>query len=117
PRYGLAPAMVPGAPAAWVELNRRFGRLPLAQVLAPAVEYAERGYPVSPTLGRNWEAAYENYRRNLAGEEFRPWFDTFAPAGRAPAIGEIWRSPGHARTLRLIAETAGEAFYRGELAE
>jgi len=117
PRLGVAPAMVPGAPAAWVELNRRFGRLPLSTVLAPAVDYAERGYPVSPTLGRNWQIAFENYRKNLTGEEFRPWFDTFAPAGRPPAIGEVWRSPGHARTLRLIGETAGEAFYRGELAE
>lgn len=117
PRHGLAPAMVPGAPAAWVELNRRFGRLPLSQVLAPAAEYAERGYPVSPTLGRYWQAAFESYRRQLTGEVFRPWFDTFAPEGRAPAIGEIWRSPDHARTLRLIGETAGEAFYRGELAE
>lgn len=117
PRHGLTPAMVPGAPAAWVELNRRFGRLPLQQVLAPAAEYAERGYPISPTLGRNWQAAFESYRRNLTGEEFRGWFDTFAPGGRAPAVGEVWRSPGHARTLRLIGETAGEAFYRGELAE
>nr|PZN74216.1 MAG: gamma-glutamyltransferase [Bacillota bacterium] len=117
PRHGLAPAMVPGAPAAWVELNRRFGRLPLEQVLAPAIEYAERGYPVSPTLGRYWQAAFDRYRRELTGEEFRAWFDTFAPEGRAPAIGEIWRSPAHARTLRLIAETAGEAFYRGEIAE
>ncbi|MEW8977204.1 MAG: gamma-glutamyltransferase family protein [Symbiobacterium sp.] len=117
PRHGFIPAMVPGAPAAWVELNRRFGRLPLAQVLAPAVEYAERGYPISPTLGRSWQDAFTAYRKSLDGEVFRPWFETFAPGGRAPAIGEIWRSPAHARTLRLIAETSGEAFYRGELAE
>jgi len=117
PQHGFIPAMVPGAPAAWVELNRRFGRLPLTRVLAPAVDYAERGYPVSPTLGRYWQSAFAAYRKSLGGEVFRPWFDTFAPLGRAPAIGEVWRSPAHARTLRLIAETAGEAFYRGELAE
>ncbi|WP_374712525.1 gamma-glutamyltransferase family protein [Symbiobacterium terraclitae] len=117
PRHGFIPAMVPGAPAAWVELNRRFGRLPLTRVLAPAAEYAERGYPVSPTLGRYWQSAFASYRKSLDGEAFRPWFDTFAPQGRAPAIGEVWRSPAHARTLRMIAETAGEAFYRGELAE
>lgn len=57
PRTGFAPVTVPGAPAAWVQLNQRFGRLPLLQVLAPAIEYAAEGFPVSPTVARLWQAA------------------------------------------------------------
>jgi len=117
PRYGFVPVNVPGAPAAWAALAERFGRLPLSQVFAPAVEYAEQGYPVSSILSRQWNRAWEIYKQNLKGEEFRAWFSTFAPGGRAPRAGELVRLPDHARTLRLIAETNGEAFYRGELAE
>lgn len=117
PKYGFAPVMVPGVPAAWAEMNQRFGRLPLTQVLAPAIAYAERGFPLTPTLGRYWARAVNIFKENLKGEEFRHWFETFTPDGRTPAIGEIWRSPDHAETLQLIAETKAEAFYRGELAE
>lgn len=117
PRYGFVPVTVPGAPSAWAELSNRFGRLPLTEVLRPAITYAEEGYPLSPTLGYNWQRAFAQYQQDLHGEEFRHWFETFAPQDRAPAIGEIWRSPDHARTLRRIAETKAEAFYRGELAE
>lgn len=117
PKFGFTPVTVPGAPGAWAELSARFGRQPLTEVLAPAVQYAEQGYPLSPTLGTFWKRAADNYKQALSGPEFQHWFDTFTPGGDAPAIGEIWRSPGHANTLRLIAETKGEAFYRGELAE
>ncbi len=117
PRFGWLPVTLPGAPAAWAELSRRFGRLPLTTVLEPAITYAQEGYPLTPVLGRAWEVAFRRYRQVLKGEEFKPWFDTFAPAGRPPRIGEVWRSPDHARTLRLIAETNAAAFYQGELAE
>jgi gamma-glutamyltranspeptidase / glutathione hydrolase len=117
PKYGFIPVTVPGAPSAWAELSARFGKLPLTEVLAPAIAYAEQGYPLTPTLGYYWKNAFNIYSKNLSGEEFKHWFDTFAPEGRAPEVGEMWRSEDHARTLRLIAETKGEAFYRGELAE
>ncbi|HWI64565.1 MAG TPA: gamma-glutamyltransferase family protein [Symbiobacteriaceae bacterium] len=117
PKYGFIPVTVPGAPAAWAELNAKFGRLPLTEVLRPAIEYAEQGYALSPTTGYYWQRAYEIYSAALKGEEFRSWFETFAPTGRCPQIGEIWRSPDHARTLQAIAETKAEAFYRGALAE
>lgn len=117
PKYGFIPVTVPGAPGAWAELNRKFGRLPLTEVLAPAIEYAEKGYPVSPTTGYYWQRAFENYKKALQGDQFRHWFETFAPDGRAPETGELWRSPDHARTLQRIAETGAEAFYRGEFAE
>jgi len=117
PPYGLIPVTVPGAPGAWAALSGRFGKLPLQQVFAPAIRYAEEGFPVSPVVASNWKKAFALYKNVLKGEEFQPWFDTFAPAGRAPHAGEIWRSPDHAASLRLIAETNAEAFYRGELAE
>ncbi|MCL6632625.1 MAG: gamma-glutamyltransferase family protein [Alicyclobacillus herbarius] len=117
PRWGWFPVTVPGAPAAWAELSGRFGRLPLTKTLAPAIEYAEAGYPVSPVLGHFWQRAYATYQKNLQGEAFAEWFRVFAPEGRAPAIGEVWRSADHARTLRQIAESGARAFYEGELAE
>ncbi|SEN13119.1 gamma-glutamyltransferase family protein [Lihuaxuella thermophila] len=117
PKYGFIPVTVPGAPAAWAELSAKFGKLPLTEVLRPAILYAENGYPLTPVLGSNWARAFRTYSQYLKGNEFKSWFETFAPNGRAPGIGEIWRSPAHARTLQSIAETKAESFYRGELAE
>ncbi|KIL40869.1 gamma-glutamyltransferase [Gordoniibacillus kamchatkensis] len=116
PAYGVLPVTVPGTPAAWAALSERFGRLPLADVLQPAIEYAERGFPVSPTIGKYWDLGFRNISA-LNDALFEPWLRTFAPQGRAPFIGEMWRSPDHAATLRSIAETNAESFYRGELAE
>ncbi len=117
PRYGWAPVTVPGAPAAWAELSRRFGQMPLSEVLQPAVEYAERGFPLSPVLGSAWNRAALRYSDVLKGEEFESWFDTFTPDGKAPEAGDIWRSPDHARTLASIGETQAESFYRGDIAD
>jgi len=116
PEYGVCPVTVPGAPACWAELARKFGRLPLTESMRPAIEYAEKGFPVSPVVGEKWEAAYKIYRA-LRGDEFRHWFETFAPLGRAPKAGEMWRLPEQGETLAKIAETRAEAFYRGDLAE
>ncbi|WP_458354166.1 gamma-glutamyltransferase [Peribacillus frigoritolerans] len=117
PKHGWLPVTVPGAPAAWVELSKRFGRLSLLDTLKPAVEYATNGFPISPTLGRFWQKAYEKYKQECTSEEFESWFDTFAPKERAPEAGEIWSSLDHANTLEEIARTEGESFYRGALAE
>lgn len=117
PKFGWIPVTVPGAPSAWAALSKRFGKLPLTEVLKPAIDYARNGFPVSPTLGKYWNSAYNAYKKNLEGPEFASWFETFAPNGRAPKVGEIWKSEGHAKTLESIAESNGESFYRGELAE
>lgn len=116
PRFGWLPVTVPGAPAAWAALSERFGRLSLAEVLAPAVRLAEEGHPVSAVAAHYWEIGRRRYAA-LEGEEFKPWMETFTPGGRAPRAGEMWASPGHARTLRRIGETRAEAFYRGDLAD
>jgi len=117
PKMGMVPITVPGAPGAWAELSAKYGRLSLAEALEPAIYYAEHGYPLSPTLGKYWGRAFASYKRLFTGDEFAPWFDTFAPQGRAPKIGEMWASPTHASTLREIAETNAASFYRGNLAE
>ncbi|RYM05509.1 gamma-glutamyltransferase family protein [Sporolactobacillus sp. THM7-7] len=117
PVYGFEPVMVPGAPAAWAACSTRFGRLTLREVLQPAIDYAENGYPLSTNLARVWDADFHKYEKVLSGPMFADWFRTFAPAGRAPTVGETWASPDHARTLKAIAESGAEDFYRGELAE
>ncbi len=116
PRFGWEPVTVPGAPSGWSELSRRFGNLSLERTLEPAVEYAERGYPIQPTLGENWKRAYRRYSQ-LEGEKFREWGSTFAPEGRPPEVGEVWSSADHGATLKEIARTGSRSFYEGELAE
>lgn len=117
PSYGWFPVTVPGAPAAWAELSARFGKLPLTDVMAPAIKYAEQGYPVSPIVGKNWESAFGRYAHDFKDEQFSHWFKTFAPHGRAPRIGELWSSQDHARTLQSIAETKARSFYSGDIAD
>ncbi|WP_409291969.1 gamma-glutamyltransferase family protein [Peribacillus sp. SCS-37] len=117
PKFGLVPVTVPGAPGAWAELSRRFGKLPLPEVLEPAIDYAENGYPVSPVLAKYWRRAAAAFKQALKGREFESWFETFLPEGKAPAPGDIWKSPAHAETLREIAETRAESLYSGKLAD
>ncbi|WP_240762548.1 gamma-glutamyltransferase family protein [Paenibacillus thalictri] len=117
PTYGLLPVTVPGTPASWAILSERFGRLPLSEVLAPAIRYAEEGFPVSPTISSYWNLGYHNIKALNDEVLYRSWMEVFAPGGRTPRSGELWRSPGHAQTLRSIAETNAESFYRGELAD
>ncbi|MGY3715976.1 gamma-glutamyltransferase [Sutcliffiella cohnii] len=117
PVHGVEPVTVPGAPAAWAALSKRFGKLPLIEVLEPAIRYASEGYPLTPILGKYWEGAFRKFREKFQTEEFQSWFDTFAPNGRAPKIGEMWSSNGHAETLSLIGETYAEDFYKGKTAD
>ena len=116
PTHGWTPVTVPGAPKAWAELVRRFGKLPLKDDLAPAVSYARDGYPCAPNLALHWGAAFRRYRETLTGPEFQAWFETFAPNGKSPAPGDLIRLPDHAKTLEAIGETDAEAYYRGEIA-
>lgn len=117
PDRGWQAVTIPGAPSAWAELHKRFGRLPFAKLFEPAIYYAEKGYPVSPIVARFWQEGIEAltpYKDNLA---IAPWFATFAPSGAAPKTGELVRLPDHAKTLRLLAESYCESYYRGELAQ
>jgi gamma-glutamyltranspeptidase/glutathione hydrolase len=115
PTHGWLPVTVPGVVQLWGDLHRRFGKLPLEQLLGPAVAYAERGAPVQPIVSRNWQRGVAAGRQR-SGPEFAGFLDTYAPGGRAPATGERFLAPGHARTLRLIAQEGPRAFYEGEIA-
>ncbi|MGA1780190.1 MAG: gamma-glutamyltransferase family protein, partial [Planctomycetota bacterium] len=111
PKYGVLPLSVPGAVDGWFTLHERLGRLPMDAILAPAIEYAERGFPVSELIAHYWEISV----RRLADQ---PGFlATFSREGRAPGEGEVWRNPALARTYRLLAEGGRDAFYQGEIAE
>ncbi len=108
---GWESVTVPGAVSSWVDLSAHFGRLPFEQLFEPAIVYAERGFLVSPVIAELWRRAGDQLGR-------QPGFaEAFLPGGRAPRAGEPFVSPALAHSLRRIAETRGEAFYRGELAE
>jgi gamma-glutamyltranspeptidase/glutathione hydrolase len=112
PKRGWDSVTVPGAVAGWVALHGRLGRLPFADLLEPAIDVAERGYGVPVIIQHKWTAA-----ASLPELTTQPGFaPAFLPHGRAPHVGERFALPEAARTLRLIAQTRGEAFYRGEIA-
>ena len=110
PLRGWDTVTVPGAVGGWGALHQRLGRLPFEQVLAPAIEYAERGFAISPNVQEKWRLAAPLLRE-------QPGFaEHFLPKGRVPHVGEHFVLPHAAQTLKLIAQTHGETFYRGELA-
>ena len=110
PLRGWDTVTVPGAVAGWVALSERFGSLPFADLLAPAIELASRGYGVSNIVAQKWALQVPHL-------EAQPGFlETFAPNGRAPQPGERFVFAAAAETLRAIADTRGEAFYRGPIA-
>ena len=117
PKRGWTPVTVPGAPRAWAEIRNRFGSMALSELLAPAVRYAQEGYPCAPYLAQTWKNDFEAYREEFNGACFDAWFKTFAPLGRPYNAGEMVMLPDHAQTLKLIGETDAEAFYTGELAK
>lgn len=116
PPRGWLSVTVPGAVSAWQALWQRWGKLPFEQLFEPAIRYAEQGYPVSPETALAWKQA-ESQFLSLTRPEFQAFRATFFPHDRAPVAGEVWRSAAHAETLRTIARSQGESFYRGQLAE
>ena len=111
PSYHPYTITVPGVCAGWCDLNERHGRLPLSQVLAPAVRLADEGFPVAPITAYFWQRGAE---RQLAQA---PGGQELTLDGRAPRAGEVFRNPGLARTLRAVAEGGKTAFYQGRIAE
>jgi gamma-glutamyltranspeptidase/glutathione hydrolase len=111
PKRGWDSVTVPGAVAGWAALHEKFGKLPFEQLFEPSIEIAERGYAVPPIVARKWEAA-------AAELKDQPGFaQAFMPNGRAPAVGEHFRLPDAAWTLRRIAASKGRDYYEGEIAE
>ncbi|MBK6472291.1 MAG: gamma-glutamyltransferase family protein [Betaproteobacteria bacterium] len=113
PKRGWDSVTVPGAVSAWMAMSTRFGKLPFADLLAPAIEIAERGYNVPVIVQGKWRnAASLPEITSQAG-----FAEAFLPQGREPHIGELFQFKAAARTLKLIADSKGEAFYRGEVAD
>ena len=111
PKRGMDSANVPGAVGSWVALSERFGKLPFADLMEPAIEIAERGYLLSTVVQEKWAAATDELKN-------QPGFaNAFLPWGRAPTVGELFQFKSAAKGLRAIAETKGQAFYGGEIAQ
>ena len=110
PKFGPLPVSVPGTVDGWFELHERYGRLPMTDILAPAIAYAREGFPVSELI------AYYMGRSAEALAEYAGFTETFMPNGRMPAKGEVFRNPRLAATYAAIAGGGRDAFYRGEIA-
>ena len=113
PPLGLLPISVPGTVDAWAELHKKFGKLKLSDDLAPAIRYAEEGFPVTDLIAYYWERSVPLYK-NMPGGFLETY--TLDGKGRAPAKGDIFKNPALAKSLRLIGEKGRDAFYTGEIA-
>jgi gamma-glutamyltranspeptidase/glutathione hydrolase len=110
PYLGPLTVSVPGAVDGWYELHARYGKLPMASLLAPALQYARDGFPVTEFIAALWQ-------ENAPSRSHYPGFrETFMPGGRAPEKGEIFRNPRLADTYEQIAKNGRDAFYKGDIA-
>ena len=114
PPRGMLPISVPGCVDAWAELNKKFGKLKLSDDLAPAIRYAEEGFPVTDLIAYYWSFGPHLYK-GLPGAFAETY--TLDGKGRTPGKGDIFKNPDLARTLRLIGEKGRDAFYKGEIAD
>lgn len=117
-RFGATSVSTPGAVEGWARLHQRYGRLDWAQLWAPGVELCEAGAPIPAVIAAGWRRNLREYlqARDEIGE-LKNFAHTFAPWGRAPKEGELFRNPDLGRSYRLIAEQGPDVFYRGEIAE
>jgi len=111
PTLGWQTVTVPGAVSVWMELSKKFGVLPFDALFNHAIEYAENGFPVSPITAAAWQKAQSRY------QDFPEFQRVFLPHGKSPAVGERFYNRTLATTLRGIASSQGEIFYRGRLAD
>ncbi len=111
PSRGMLPISVPGAVDGWYELHEKFGRMPMADILAPSIDYAEKGFPLTELIAYYWKFAY--LYEDVPGAAYETWM----PGGVAPKKGEIFKNPDLANTYRRIAAGGREVFYRGEIAD
>lgn len=111
PMRGPLPWSVPGCVDGWFELHARFGKLPMADLLEPAIGYARNGFPLSEVIAAAWASGVRSFRQDANFQSL------FAPGGKIPKKGDIFRNPDLARTLSRIAEKGRDAYYRGGIAE
>ena len=111
PPRGPYPVSVPGCVDGWYQLHGRFGRMPMKDLLQPAIDYARGGFPVSEVIADGWARGAELLKK------YPGFSEIFMPGGRAPAKGEIFRNPFLADTLERIGREGRDAFYKGEIAQ
>src|SRR5882672_9922712 len=112
PTEGIHSVTVPGAVDGWAKMHARYGKLPWKDLFQPAIAYAEQGFPVPEVIQEAWSDPVPLKKLRADAESVR----VFLPEGRPPNVGEIFRNPGLAKTLRLIAEQGRDAFYKGDIA-
>jgi gamma-glutamyltranspeptidase/glutathione hydrolase len=110
PSLGPLPVSVPGCVDGWFELHDRFGKMPMKEVLQPAIDYANEGFPISELIAYYWAGSFR--LRGMPG-----FGQTFYPDGSPPKKGDIFKNPHLARTLSEIAEGGRDAFYKGDIAK
>ncbi len=110
PAHGVLSVSVPGAVDGWFELHERFGRLSMADILQPAIDYARDGFPVSQLIAEGWA------RNARVLKDYAGFAETFMPGGKAPVKGELFKNPRLAKTYSRIAEGGRDIFYRGSIA-
>jgi len=111
PVFGIDSVTVPGAVAGWDALHGKFGHLPWKEILQPAIFYAEQGFPLSEMVHSYWEDAPKVFAHDAEGQR------VYLLNGKAPGLGEIFRNPDLAKSLRAIAEKGPDAYYKGEIAD
>jgi gamma-glutamyltranspeptidase/glutathione hydrolase len=111
PPLGPLPVSVPGCVDGWFELHKKFGTKSMSEILAPAINYARKGFPVSEVIAYYWQ------RNARSLQQFPGFEEIFMPGGKAPAKGEIFKNPYLANTFELIAKEGRDVFYKGEIAE
>src|SRR5437870_9118091 len=114
PPLGMLPISVPGTVDAWAGLHKKFGKLKLGDDLAPAIRYAEEGFPVTELIAYYWAFGPRIYK-GLPGAFLQTY--TLDGKGQTPAEGDIFKNPALAKTLRLIGEKGRDVFYKGEIAD
>jgi len=118
PSHGSLPVTVPGTVDGWFAIHDKFGRLPMSDVLAPAVSYAREGFPVSPVIAYYLQLSLKGLDSVAPViEEFENARNTYFIGGSAPLAGEIFRNPDLGRTLEAIGKDGRDAFYQGSLAK
>ncbi len=117
PFFGSVPVSVPGTVDGWFELHEKFGKLPMRKILAPAIDYADEGFPVSPVIAYYFDFGLKRFERNMGDiEEFENARATYFENG-APKAGDVFKNPDLGKTYRLIAKKGRDGFYKGEVAQ
>lgn len=117
PSHGSLSVTVPGAVAGWFEMHKKYGKLPMEKVLAPAIAYATDGAPVSPFIAKGWAANFKRFEQ-MTGviEELDNARKTYLIDGKPPVAGQIFRNPDLAKSLSIVAKGGHDAYYKGPIA-